>query len=261
MSRLHTILLVSTFGVLAHVDDAHAICDTLNLGNGDETVVLGELAVLSPSYPTCHPLYGCVPLPDGVLAACIIEEDGTRTLEVLSCDSTTASNNQVQVNGQDGDDRVAALLLEHHPANGYFECEAASADVLIGWPADFTFGIAAHLGEDADEFYGSPRNDWVVTSYFSGSTAVADGSLDLACGLGGDDSLNGDSDDTYPIEEWLNGGTGTDFCDGDPNINGGNVADAHRNCENPVSADAKDARVSDSPVTACAADANPMFWY
>jgi hypothetical protein len=246
---------VTVLTVFAVARDAHAICGTIVTTDASEQVVVGELGTES-----CPPAIGCYATGSGVLAACIIDDEGNATLATASCGDATADGNQVQIQTQGGNDRLAALLPEHGPPAAYFKCGAGTSAILP-WPADWNFGIAAFMGVGMDEFHGTSKSDWVISSQTVG---VADGAFDLMCGNAGDDFLHGDGDDNVGafLEEMMYGGPGTDFCDGDPGLalNGSNSSDAYNSCENPLSADAKDARLSNVPVTQCSLFANPLNW-
>ena len=148
-----------------------------------------------------------------------------------------------------GNDRVSTLLEEHtseqygpgwvfagYASNGKDMKAMRCADgALLPWNANFSFGVEAEMGEGADVFYGTPNADIAESNYVSFTltpnpnplgtpqfiptwAAPADNANDMLCGGGGNDELLGDADDNYSVgaEEWLDGGPGIDFCDGDP---------------------------------------------
>lgn len=151
-------------------------------------------------------------------------------------------------------------------------------EAIAPWNPNFEFGVTAVLGEGADVFHGTPNDDSaesnftaVVWKRFTPSgplvpvpTAPGDESVDMLCGGDGDDELFGDADDNWTVgEEWLDGGAGDDYCDGDPPNSltgpaGGTSSDlAKSTCEVSEHA-ATGAWVETYPGFSCADSSNPV---
>lgn len=239
------LLAVLSAGLWASDADA-AICDSLLLNNAAQDVIIGEAGyencVGGPS-PFC---YFQPYLSARKLGACWRDDGGDWQLEILDCTSSTSSADIFFLQTTGGDDRVAVLQDEHTSGDltllsagagvGAMYC-GSNGDALAPWNPNFDFRIYAYLGSGSDLFHGSDNQDVVWTNlpaWVDGTfTSPADGpGYDKVCTWGGDDYLYGDLDDSYTTaEDWLDGGSNTDFCDGDYNVDGGDISDLHRNCE------------------------------
>lgn len=245
-SQIFVSVLVASAASAWCSDAQAAICDSLLLGNAPQDVIIGEAgyeACVGGSSPFCYfqPYLGAPRL-----GACWRDDGGDWQMEVLDCTTSTPAADLFYLQTTGGDDRVAVLQDEHTdgdltllPAGaglGAMYC-GDNGDAIAPWHPSFDFQIYAYLGTGTDLFHGSDNRDvvWTNAPQSSGGvwTSPADGpGYDKVCTWGGDDYLYGDLDDSYTTaEDWLDGGDGTDLCDGDYNVDGSDISDLHRNCE------------------------------
>ncbi|HWB79466.1 MAG TPA: hypothetical protein VG755_31100 [Nannocystaceae bacterium] len=271
MLKRSTLLIpaLTALASLGIVGDAHAICDTLVLGNADQIVIVGEYTTLTCTNP--NNLSTCTAHRTGNGAACIIEPDGSEWLEVFACDDEDVVGDQVEIRTGSGDDQLGVLLSAHTVGQPGLvtiqggglarHCGDVGVDLeaLAPFPATFKFGVAAYMGDGEDRFVGSPNSDWAVSSWYDNGSFKADGDLDIICGMNGNDYLHGDLDDNGPAgsEEMISGGNGTDYCDGDPGFafDGGDASDLYSSCETHY-----DAGLSGLPTELCTNNTNPLLW-
>ncbi len=229
---------------LAGADADAAVCDQLLLGADNQDVILGEAGyrqcVGGPS-PFCYfQPYGGSPK----LGACWRDEGGAWQLEILDCTGANTSSDIFYFKGGAGDDRVAVLRDEHTtgdltllPAGGGTGAMmCGGSDAIAPWNPNFDFQIYAYLGTGTDVFHGSDNRDFVMSNdfaYVGGTwTSPADNAFDLACMYGGNDTFYGDADDDYHVaEDLVDGGAGTDYCDGDYGFDGSDYDDLYLSCE------------------------------
>ncbi len=249
---------------IVHQQAAHAVtCDTLTLSDLSEDVILGEAG----GY-LCGQNVGCVFLPDSTphLGACVTTPDGEETFYMLDCTIDNVVGDKLSLSTRGGDDRVAVLKDAH--TTGWLDLLPAGGntgaifcgdhgDTLAPWHPEFEFGLSVSLGTGSDLFHGSDRADVVTTNaniFFNGViSSPADQSTDQVCGWGGNDTLSGDRDDDFrTAEDLLDGGAGTDSCDGDPWVNGDDWSDVSQSCE--TSGDAW----ATSGFFSCAASDDPL---
>ncbi|MBV1861636.1 MAG: hypothetical protein KUG77_24670 [Nannocystaceae bacterium] len=243
--RLASLLVVVAAGLWAQEADA-AVCDSLLLGNNAQDVIIGEAGyencVGGPS-PFCffQPYLGAPRL-----GACWRDDGGAWQMEILECTGSSADSDIFFLQTTGGDDRVAVLedahttgdltLLPAGGGTGAMYC-GSTGDAIAPWNPNFDFQLYAYLGTGSDLFHGSDNRDvvWTNAPQMSGGlwTSPADGpGYDKVCTWGGDDYLYGDLDDSWTTaEDWLDGGANTDLCDGEYNVDGGDVSDLYRNCE------------------------------
>lgn len=227
----------------AITNPAHASCDFLGLSNQSEDVILGEIGTIS-----C-PTSGCYfePFNRPTLGACWRGPDGEWHIQMLSCDSLTPADQNPVLFTFGGDDRVAVLRREHTKGDrkllptkdgfGAMRC-GNTGTAIAPWHKDFRFGLDVYLGEGTDLFHGTDNADgaWTNAPVFAGGiwTSHKDSSTpDMVCTYGGNDTIYGDGDDAYTsgTEDWMDGGTGIDLCDGDYGHDGSDISDLHRGCE------------------------------
>ncbi len=267
-------------------------CGALTLDDTPQDVIIGQFGPVNYT----HPLGEWI-APTGVLGVCWRDVGGAWNLERIGgCDTSTPAGDTFVLRTRGGADYVSTLLEEQTflvaglnwlrarlLREGWthgMTC-GAGGDAIAPWDPSFEFGVKVQLGEGADKFYGTPNDDIGESNFTSfefidnpdpfGTPrmipvwhAPADESTDLLCGGGGDDELLGDADDDYQdtAEEWLDGGDGNDFCDGDPpdgpyGINvGGSTSDVVKTtCETH-----EDAFVSNS-LFSCDEAENPIEWF
>lgn len=167
-------------------------------------------------------------------------------LATVKCDTDTSGSDMFFLSTGPGNDTVTTLLEEHTISvggpnwiNAEFTPDGTTRAMYCGsndraiapWNPDFEFGVTAVLGDGRDRFHGTPNGDIAQSNIVSTSMqsvppplgpptlvqhAPGDNDRDLLCGADGDDELLGDADDSWWAYEILDGGTGDDFCDGDP---------------------------------------------
>jgi hypothetical protein len=231
---------------MAIASDANAaICDSLTLPGDAQDVVIGEAgyeACVGGPAPFCY-LQPYLTGPK--LGVCWRDAGGDWQMEVLECTDDNTSSDGFFLQTGAGDDRVAVLQDEHTlgdltllPAGGQTGAMYCGpfGDAVASWHPDFEFTITAYLGTGSDIFHGSGGRDvaWTNAPVYSGGTwtSPADGGLDEVCTWGGNDVIYGDLDDNYTVsEDWMDAGTGTDYCDGDYSVNGSDAHDLYLGCE------------------------------
>ena len=242
--------------------DARAeYCDTVVFDDNPQDVILGVAGTHYPGSGMIPPFFIADPgLP---LAVCYRENGGAWQMIPTSCDGDSTSDEKLLLTVNGGDDRVAVLRSAHLGSADSFPCGNEGA---VGpWDGTgYLFGIYAVMGSGTDLFQGSPNADiaWTNSYEFTGWPPVGispgDGStFDKLCGGAGNDLLYGDDDDDYTIaEDWLDGGTGANTCDGDPWRDGNDVSDLWRNCTTHY--DAYSDAMLTTPLIHCSDDDNPL---
>ncbi len=163
---------------------------------------------------------GCyIPIGTGVLGVCWRDGYGAWHYVQTAC-GWNDSWDRLRINAGDGDDEVIA-----HPSGASrFACEGGyfAIDPAAWGSSQFNVGLDVYLGEGIDAFDGTPMSDVVRSNDFGlnddGSGAGPRNPYlgDVMCGYGGNDGLYGDADNAtgWANNECLNGGSGTDVCNG-----------------------------------------------
>ncbi len=184
------------------------------LDGGDNDAIIGEW--LQPvSLPLSWPPTIAY-IPSGMLGVCWTDSGGVEHLELFSsCGSTSSAAIHFRLHGGAGDDWIAVFREEHAVLGGWEQTCGNRPDIygkLGPWPGDFSFGLMLEGDQGSDVLVGSPNSDRIHSS----DGYLADNSGDLLCGQEGDDILFGDGDDTVVgVEEFADGGPGSDFFVGD----------------------------------------------
>ena len=256
-TRVISIAILASSFVLVSVEARAAMCDSLVLDDDPQDVLIGTVG-----NRICLPSVGCVFFPSnpGTMAACWRDEGGAWQFEQLTCDVNTSASDYLLVTTNGGDDRVSFLRTEHFPTAPYsFSCAGHWMGPAL--PA-FAFYTNAYLGGGEDLYHGSEGRDFVYTNVpqfsFTGPFMLADDATDKVCANEGNDSLMGDLDDDWAtFEDYLDGGPGSDSCDGDAYANGDDDSDLYRSCE--THSDAFDDTLFGTPgIIDCAADDDPF---
>lgn len=180
----------------------------------------------------------------GQLAMCYRPAGGGPETYVVvhECSTATPEGNQFFIWGTEGNDTAGPLAKP-------ILCDGTW---MLPWNASFKFGLAAFMGSGSDTVYGTPNADTLFSYYqYAYPPMVLDASNDRLCGYGGDDVLMGDGDESAEASECLNGGPGTDTCNGGDD---GSAFDTAYACEDTSHA------VTSTEATCSCGTEPPSFW-
>lgn len=211
------------------------VCDTLFFGPKEDQVVVGEIRWCNPLFGSClwnsyNPQrYGVCyrSRPSGSHHWEGADRDW-RAVVLWGC-TGAGSDKVMEIRTGGGDDRLTAMLTRYEEIDYWgrvvpFECgtlgdRRVAIKEIVHWNAP---RLRAYMGSGTDRFYGSDHDDEAYSNdselVFDGwrfrLRAYADKGNDILCGLGGDDILVGDEDNSV-YKETLIGGSGYDACFGD----------------------------------------------